>query len=146
MNQLIRAMAAVAVALAAIFALLKTTHLDQKISALSAPADDRFVFLPIIYGSASPAGAYDCYEYEFGLIWTGEAITLNADSSSLYAYSPPYPAIVTGTWVYSSPTQEVGFTNFRWVTTTFQPPDRLWASKYLSQAGFEIAVSCDRLR
>ncbi len=146
MNPLIRTMVAVTLALTAIFVLLKTTLSSQTYSTPAAPAEDTFVFLPIIYRSTSPAGAYSCYEYEFGLIWTTEVITLNANGSSIYAYNPPYTAIVTGTWVYTPASQEVGFTNFRWLTTTFQPPDRLWASKYLTYAGFEIAISCNRLQ
>src|SRR5689334_672662 len=76
-------------------------------------AAGQLVFLPAVYGQPSPAGAYNCNEYEFGLIWTTEVITLSVDGSSFYEYHGPYQTgIVTGTWVYTPTTQEVGFTNF----------------------------------
>jgi hypothetical protein len=119
-------------------------HPAGRIRAQLAPAADQAVFLPAIYGPASPAGTYTCYEYEFGLVWTTEVITLSVDGSSVYAYSPPYTAVVTGTWVYTPTIQEVGFTNFRWLTATVQLPDRLWASRYVPHAGFEVALSCSK--
>lgn len=102
------------------------------------------LYLPVIMGGQSPAGTYYCLEYEYGLIWTYEVITLHADGTSVYAYNPPYPGIVTGTWGYTASTQEITFTNFRWSTATYEAPDRIWASRYLPQAGFEIALSCNR--
>ncbi len=144
MNHLLRTILATAVALATLFALLKITYSGETLPPTS-PADDMFVFLPIIQQSISPAGAYYCYESEFAMIWRTEVITLNADGSSIYAYYPPHFSSVTGTWVYTPSTEVVGFTNFTWLTTTFQPPDRLWASQYLTQAGFEVAISCNRL-
>jgi hypothetical protein len=105
---------------------------------------DTVVYLPAIYGQLSPAGAYNCNEYEFGLIWTTEVITLSVDGSSIYAYNPPYTAIVTGTWEYSPTAQEIEFTGFRWVTATVELPNRLWASRYLPGPGFEIGVDCNR--
>ncbi len=146
MKHLFRASLALALACAALFALLKITTADETLASSSTPVDDVYLYLPMIYSTTTPAGAYYCYEWEFGLIWTGEAITLNVDGSSVYAYDPPYAGIVTGTWVYTPVIEEVGFTNFRWLTTTFLPPNYLWASKYLTYAGFEIAISCDRLQ
>ena len=146
MNHLIRTIAATTVALVALFAVLGITHSGETKSVPSSPADDTVIFLPYIVGSITPAGSYYCYEYEFGLIWTSEVITLNTDGNSIYNYNPPYAGIVTGTWVYTPSIEEVGFTNFRWLTTTFQAPNRLWASQYLTRAGFEIAISCDRLQ
>jgi hypothetical protein len=145
MHHLFRACLALAITCAALFALLAITYADETLASPSAPVKDVYLYLPFIYSTTTPAGVYYCYEWEFGLIWTGEAITLNVDGSSIYAYDPPYAAIVTGTWVYTPSSEEVGFTNFRWLTATFQPPDYFWASKYLSDVGFEIAMSCSRL-
>jgi len=109
---------------------------------------DMVIYLPAVFGTEpsveSPAGVYDCLEYEFGLIWTSEVITLNTDGSSIYNYAPPYGAVVTGTWVYTPASQLVGFTNFRWLTATYTAPDRLWAERYLPEVDFEIALSCLR--
>ena len=147
MNRLFRTFLALALACAATITLLNITSADQTPDSPSSSANDVFIYLPLISRSVvTPAGAYYCYEYEFSLIWTTEVITLNPDGSSAYAYYPPYSATVTGTWVYTPSREEVGFTNFRWPTTTFQPPNHLWASQYLTQAGFEIAVSCNRLQ
>jgi len=146
MNHLLRTILATTVALATLFALLKITYSDETLIPTS-PADDTFVvFLPIIQGSISPAGAYYCYEFEFAMIWRTEVITLNPGGSSIYAYYPPnFPSIVKGTWVYNPSTEVVSFMNFTWLWTAFQPPDRLWNSQYLTQAGFEVAISCNRL-
>ncbi len=144
MKHLIQAVAAAAVAFVVIFMLLGITYSSETKSAPLLPAGDTAVYLPIVFQPISPAGAYDCYEYEYGLIWTSEAITLSANGSSVYKYNPPYEAIVTGTWVYTPNIKEVGFTNFRWPTATFQTPNRLWASMYLTYAGFEIALSCGK--
>ena len=100
------------------------------------------LFLPFIAGAPTLAGVYDCNEYEFGLIWTSEVVTLNPNGSSTYAYAPPYTQVVTGTWVYTPTAQVVGFTNFRWITATVTLPDRLSIRRYLPQAGFEIGMSC----
>lgn len=144
MNRFARTTVTVTVALTAVFALLNVTRANQPIRLPSSPAEDSFVFLPVIYGLPSPAKAYYCYEWEFGLIWTSEVITLDTSGSSTYVYHTP-DSIVTGTWVYTPAIQEVGFTNFRWLTTTYQPPGWLWARRYLTYTGFEIAVSCNRL-
>jgi hypothetical protein len=106
--------------------------------------DDTNLYLPIVFRSDFPDGSYFCYEYEFGLIWTTEVITLSPDGSSVYDYGLPYAAIVTGTWAYTASEQVVEFTNFRWLTATYEMSNRLWASRYLPQAGFEIALSCHR--
>lgn len=102
------------------------------------------LYVPAVFSAASPAGSYLCYEYEFGLIWTSEVITLNIDGSSVYNYAPPYSGVVTGTWVYTPTIQQVGFTNFRWLTATYEAPDRLWASRYLPHVDFTIAIDCGR--
>ena len=112
-----------------------------------APADhlaSQTLYLPLVAVESSPAGSYYCLEYEYGLIWSSEVITLHPDGSSIYAYNPPYTRIITGTWSYSAARQEVAFTNFHWLTATYIAPNRLWASRYLTQAGFEIAMSCQR--
>lgn len=101
-------------------------------------------FLPVVYYQHPPAGSYYCLEYEFGLIWTSETITLNQDGSSIYVYDPPYTGVVTGTWSYTPAIQEVGFTNFRWPTATYKSPDVLYASKYLQHVDFEIALYCQK--
>jgi hypothetical protein len=144
MKHLLRMVTAAALIFAVLSVPAQTTHSVEKVRAQSAPAADNVLFLPMIYGPASPAGTYDCDEYEFGLIWTTEVITLSVSGASVYAYSPPYTAVVTGTWVYTPASQEIGFTNFRWLTATVQLPNRLWASKYLPQAGFDVALSCDK--
>ena len=105
------------------------------------PEADQIVYIPIVFGPASPAGTYRCDEFEFGLIWRSGAITLSADGKSVYAIGV---GTVTGTWVYMPAIQEVGFTNFDWLTTTFQSPNKIYASKYLPNAGFEIALSCGK--
>ncbi|MBK8989840.1 MAG: hypothetical protein IPM39_27895 [Chloroflexi bacterium] len=84
------------------------------------------------------------YEIEFGLIWASEIIILHPDGSSLYAYDPPGAGIATGTWAYKSQIQEVSFTNFRWITATFQPPNRIWATQYITHAGFDVGLECGR--
>jgi hypothetical protein len=144
MNHLFRAALATAVACTALFAVLNITDSDETPTSSSAPTQDGHLYLPMIAGSTNPAGAYFCYEWEFGLIWMEEVITLSVDGSS--AYDLPYGGVVTGTWVYTPSSEEVGFTNFHWLTATFQPPNRLWASKYLTYTGFEIAISCNRLQ
>jgi len=145
MNHLFRTILATAVTLATLFALLKITYPDETLPPTS-PADDKFVFLPFIsQGSISPAGAYHCDEIEYAMIWKTEVITLNTDGTHIWAYDRPGSSIVTGTWVYTPSAEVVGFTNFTWLTTTFQPPNRLWASQYITQAGFEVAISCNRL-
>jgi hypothetical protein len=106
--------------------------------------DEFQIYLPLISRAPSPEGSYWCNEYEYGLIWTTEVITLNADGTSVYEYHPPYPGIATGTWVYTSATQEVGFTNFRWLTATYQAPGRLWAQRHLPEVEFDIALDCER--
>lgn len=102
------------------------------------------IYLPLIIKSPPPVGSYFCNEYENGLIWTQDVITLNADGTSIYEYYSPYPGIATGTWVYTPATQEVGFTNFRWLTATYEAPGRLWARRYFPESGYEIALDCGR--
>jgi hypothetical protein len=119
-------------------------HADEQIHAPSSRAAGDAIFLPLVYGLPSPAGTYDCLEYEVGLVWTTEVVTLNPDGSSVYVYNPPNTAVVTGTWVYTPTAQEIGFTGFRWLTATVQLPDRLWASRYVPEAGFEVALSCSK--
>ena len=102
---------------------------------------DHLVYIPVVFGPASPAGVYNCNEYEFGLIWRSGAITLSADGKSVYAIGV---GTVTGTWVYTPAVQEVGFTNFGWLTATFQSPNSLYVSKYLPEPGFSIALSCGK--
>jgi hypothetical protein len=118
-------------------------------SPVHAPAsmspDESTLHLPFVAGDASPSGSYYCYEYEFGLIWTSEVITLNTDGSSMYSYYPPYTDFVTGTWAYTPSIPQVEFTNFRWTTATYEAPDRLWASRYLPHVDFEIAIDCGRI-
>lgn len=108
--------------------------------------DATHAYLPfaLVSTSATPDGSYNCYEYEFGMIWTSEVITLNPDGSSLYAFRPPYVSTVTGTWTFIPAIREVQFTRFSWPTATFDAPDRLWASKYLPGPDFEIALECGR--
>ncbi len=101
-------------------------------------------YLPSVLATESPAGSYYCYEYEFGLIWSADVITLNVDGTSEYSYCYPSGYLPTGTWVYTSSIRQVGFTNFRWLTTTYEAPDRLWAWRYLPHAGFEIGIDCYR--
>ena len=144
MKHLFRASLALTIACAALFILLNITYADETLASSSAPVDDVYLYLPMIAGETNPAGAYFCYEWEFGLIWMEEVITLSVDGSSVYDL--PYGGVVTGTWVYKPDIEEVGFTNFHWLTATFQPPNRLWASKYLTYTGFEIAISCNRLQ
>lgn len=113
----------------------------------SSPSQGQYnfeVYLPLIVKSPSPVGSYWCNEYEYGVIWTQDVITLNADGTSIYEYYPPYSGIAAGTWVYTPATQEVGFTNFRWLTATYEAPGRLWARRYVSETSFEIALDCRR--
>lgn len=86
-------------------------------------------FLPIAQNTTL-AGVYDCLEYEFGLVWTSDIVTLYPDGTSRYEYSPPYANITTGTWVYTPTAQEVQLTGFRWITATVQFPDRFYASRF----------------
>ena len=106
--------------------------------------DSSEIFLPVIYYPSTPAGTYFCLEYEFGLIWTSERITLYEDGSSLYEYNLPYSDTVNGTWTYNPALNEVEFTGFRWQTAEYRFPNALYASKYLPQVDFEIAVYCER--
>ena len=106
--------------------MLKGAPSKSQAHAQALPQNDVVIFLPVIMAPASPAGSYHCLEYEFGLIWSSETITLNVDRTSIYDYDPPYVATVTGTWAYSPTIQEVSFTNFRWVTTTYEIPNHLW--------------------
>jgi hypothetical protein len=144
MRRLSRVLLATLLALALLLVSLKAMTISNAIQAKAASQGGTQLYLPVVFGPVSPAGSYTCYEYEFGLIWTSEVITLNTDGSSVYAYAPPYVSIVTGTWNYTALRHEVTFTNFRWPTATYEVPNHLWASRYLTQAGFEIALSCNR--
>lgn len=106
--------------------------------------DEDLLYLPSIRGTEGPAGSYYCYEYEFGMIWSADVITLNSDGTSEYEYCHPYINSPTGTWSYNYSIRQVGFTGFRWVTATFTAPDRLWARRYLPHVDFEIAIQCYR--
>ena len=113
-------------------------------SASSSPHGNHTLFLPMVSKSPSLPGTYACLEWEFGLVWSSDVITLSADGSAIYQYNPPYTAIVTGTWSYTPILQEVGFTGFRWPTATVLSSGGLWARKYLPGPGFDIALSCSR--
>ena len=102
-------------------------------------------YFPMILGPGLPAGTYDCEEYEAGLIWTTDVITLFPDGESLYAYQPPYGGVVTGTWVFTRETNEIAFTSFRWETATVEFPGRIWSRRTLVDPAIEIALEC-RLR
>lgn len=139
-----RALLLVAMALALSLSLVS---LAIALAGSSSPSQGQYnfeVYLPLIVKSPPPVGSYFCNEYENGLIWTQDVITLNADGTSIYEYYPPYSGIATGTWVYTPATQEVGFTNFRWLTATYEAPGRLWARRYLPESRYEIALDCGR--
>lgn len=110
----------------------------------AAASDGAPLYLAAVNASEAPAGSYYCYEYEFGMIWSADVITLNSDGTSEYEYCHPYMDSPTGTWSYTYSMRQVGFTGFRWVTATFDAPDRLWARRYLPHVGFEIAIQCYR--
>ena len=135
---------AVTLALLALFMSFRAMNAVGGRRSASVDSGDSYLYLPLVFGLRPPSGSYFCNEYEFGLIWTSEVITLNPDGSSIYAYNPPYAGIVTGSWVYTPNLQEIGFTNFRWLTATYDPPDSLRARRYLSEAGFEVALMCTR--
>jgi hypothetical protein len=101
-------------------------------------------YLPAVYYPSTPAGSYTCLEYEFGLIWATETITLYEDGRSVYAYGSPGGDTLTGTWVFTPALSTVAFTGFRWPTATYQFPARLYASRYLDHVDFEIALACRR--
>lgn len=132
---------AVALALALLLAAIGFLHSGRPL--LAAEVTPRLYLPSVLRPAYNPAGSYECLEYEFGLVWDWEVITLTADGASLYAYRWQ-TAPLTGTWRYTSATQEVQFTNFRWPTATYLAPDRLWASRYLPEPDFEIALSCTR--
>lgn len=138
---LIRVLLAAAIAFVMVYVLLLATHSDAQVRA---GTNDTIIYLPIVTGGDFLSGTYDCLEYEFGLIWTSEVITLHPNGFSEYLYAPPYSGYVTGTWTYSASLMEVAFTNFRWMTATFIPPDRLWNSQYLPGPDFDIAISCNQ--
>ena len=144
-NVINRSTQAVLLTVAALTLALSLVSIGLALAESPSQGQDEFqIYLPLISRAPSPEGSYWCNEYEYGLIWTTEVITLNADGTSIYEYHPPYPGIVTGTWVYTPATQEVGFTNFRWPTATYQAPGRLWAWRYLPEVGFDIALDCAR--
>lgn len=107
----------------------------------AAPHDVWPQYLPMVL-APSPEGTYDCIEYEFGMAWTSEVVTLFPGGRSQYEY--PGGVVVTGTWVYTATTAQVGFTNFRWSALTYLRPDFIRASEYITPGGFEIAVYCTR--
>ena len=133
-----------AVGLMLVLVLLDVFHSVNDARAHLTAEDSSQVFLPVVYYPSTPAGSYHCLEYEFGLIWSSETITLNNDGSSVYAYDGPYSDLVSGTWTFTPSLQEVGFTNFRWPTATYKFPNTLWASEYLQHVDFEIALHCSR--
>ncbi len=101
------------------------------------------LYLPVILGPFRLAGIYDCVEYEFGLIWTSDVITLHPNGDSTYAYEPPHGGIVTGTWTYTPETRLVGFTEFRWETATVELTlERLWAARQFTAPDYEIRLEC----
>lgn len=135
---------AVIVALVSLLAALQTMRSS---SLLYAQGDNR-LYLPSVLGmpgsTPPPTGTYTCLEYEFGLVWFSEVITLNGDGSSIYDFDPPYLTTMTGTWTYTPSIRQVGLTNFRWPTATYEAPNRLWASEYLPEPDFEVALECRR--
>ena len=143
MNRLFRTFLALALACAATITLLNITSADQTLDSTFLVSQRR-IHIPAAHFQVGGNSSRRILLLRVRIqldSWTTEVITLNPDGSSAYAYYPPYSATVTGTWVYTPSREVVGFTNFRWLTTTFQPPNHLWASQYLTQAGFEIAVS-----
>lgn len=131
----------------ALACLLAALQMLRSSGPLYAQGDVR-LYLPSVMGmpgsTRPPTGSYTCLEYEFGLVWTSEIITLNADGSSIYDFSPPYLTTMTGTWTYTPSIRQVGLTNFRWPTATYEAPNRLWASEYLPEPDFEVALECQR--
>ena len=136
---------AVTAALALLLTVLGILNADRLLSG-RAGDDEARAYLPFALASppTSPVGSYNCYEYEFGMVWYSEVITLNTDGSSVYDYDPPYLTTMTGTWGYTPSMREVQFTNFRWPTATYEAPHRLWASRYLPEPDFEVALGCTR--
>ncbi len=99
-------------------------------------------YLPVIYGPAAPAGVYDCVEYDSGVIWTTDVITLLTTGEAIYGYQPPSGGVMTGTWVYTPETRTLGFTEFRWESATFElTMDRLWAVRQVAPE-YEIRLDC----
>lgn len=98
----------------------------------------------------SPAGIYDCAEYEFGEGYGGAVIRLNADGSSTYT-STIRNVEEIGTWNYTPPT-ELQFTHFRWMTATLDLPNRFDAHRWVSlgpdqqstPSGFEVRIECHK--
>lgn len=142
LRHLARLLVAATIAFSVVYALLLAMRSDAPARADTVTGS--LIYLPVIYGpEARPAGAYDCVEYEFGQIWSGDLITLYQDGSSEYQYYYGI-GLVSGAWTYTSSLREVGFTNFRWQTATFTPPDRMSNRQYLPGPGFEIAIYCTR--
>ena len=136
------------VAAAALWLVIGAFGSEQTPASRSAAPDSQQLYLPSVFVLAppSPAGSYSCLEYEFGMVWASEVITLNPDGSGIYDFTPPYLSTMTGTWAFVPATWEVQFTNFRWPTATYDAPDRLWASRYLPEPDFEVALECSRLK
>lgn len=132
--------------IAALLSLLAALQTMRSSSPLYAQGNSH-LYLPSVLGmpgTTPPTGSYSCLEYEFGLIWFSEVITLNADGSSIYDFAPPYLTTMTGTWTYTPSIRQVGLTNFRWPSATYEAPNRLWASEYLPEPDFEVALECRR--
>ena len=70
---------AVTAALALLLAVLGILNADRLLSG-RAGDDEARAYLPFALASppTSPVGSYNCYEYEFGMVWYSEVITLNA--------------------------------------------------------------------
>jgi hypothetical protein len=142
LRQWLRVLIAATIAFSAVYALLLATRADATVRADTGA--NTFSYLPVVFGAQDPvSGSYDCLEYEFGLVWTSDVITLYPDGSSAYQYFYG-SSYASGTWRYTASLQEVGFTNFRWMSATFIPPDRMWNEQYLPGPGFEIAIDCTR--
>jgi len=106
------------------------------------------VFLPLVVLPPSPEGIYNCNEYEFGLIWTTDVITLSHDMSSAYEFIYQSAPVITGTWTYTPTTQEVALRNFHWPIVTFHPPDGLSQSSTITNTGkpFEVGIWCGKVK
>ncbi len=119
-------------------------NLAAQPSAQATPAAIPSIYLPLVQGSPSFAGVFDCFETEFNQIWTSEVVTLRPNGTSRYEYGPPAQSTVSGTWGYIQATQTITFTNFRWSSAATQGPDHFSNSQFLPGPGFSIGISCTR--
>lgn len=138
-----RALPALILVLVLICGLFSPVYAASKVNPRPDGQNNFLYYFPVISGPDTPAGSYHCLEYEFGLIWNSETITLNLNGTSIYAYDPS--PVVTGTWAYAPTTREVSFTNFGWSPVRYEAPDGLYASRDIPGAGFSVAISCGRL-